>query len=430
MKLLKNIGRTALVTGMSLAIAFGATACSRDYTVAYVYATSAANATIAAFAVDYQSGALTQITGSPFAVQSPDPISIIASPNGQYIYTLNSLGSNNITVFAVGTDGKLYGQQTVDLVGGSFPTAAAIDSTGSFMYVTFTLQSIYTTASRGKGGVDIFPINKTNGQLGAATVVPVGNNPVSVAVSQPYCSSNPINTANPTCNGSSSHYNVFVYVLDQEGSTVAPTAAPSVLGFSQNMSTGALTLLSGSSCTTTAGVNCTGTLAGVKPSAVVVDPTTRYVYVSDENTNQIYSYQIASNSTGNLSGLSSSPSIAGLFPISLTIDPTGQFLLSPNFNSNTISSYTINSANGSLGGAAGTGAASVDTGPTCVTVEPALGKYVYTSNLIGNSISGEVLNQNTGVLSAIANTPFPTSSQPSCIVAVANGSHPQSVINP
>ena len=71
---LKSIGRAALVTGMSLGIAFGATACSRDYTVAYVYAVSGQNSTVSAYAVDYQSGALTQITGSPFTGTGRDPV--------------------------------------------------------------------------------------------------------------------------------------------------------------------------------------------------------------------------------------------------------------------------------------------------------------------------------------------------------------------
>jgi DNA-binding beta-propeller fold protein YncE len=340
----------------------------------------------------------------------------------------------------VGTDGKLYGQQTPTLsvgstVIGSYPTSAAIDSTGAFLYVTFTLQPGFTTASPGKGGVAIFPINQTNGQLGTPTTVPAGNNPVSIAVSQPYCyTTTPIAvanvSANATCNNGAGHYAVYVYVLDQEGSVVAPSASPTLLGFSQNMATGALTLLSGSSCPATSTVNCTGYLAGVKPSSVVVEPTTRYVYVSDESTNQILGYQIASNTTGNLTGLVSSPTIAGQYPNNMTVDPTGQFLLATNYNGNTLSSYTINSANGSLGGAAGTGATSVATGPTCVTVEPGLGKYVYTSNLIDNSISGLVLNQNTGTLTAIPNTPFPTSSQPSCVTSVANGSHARSVVNP
>jgi len=255
----------------------------------------------------------------------------------------------------------------------------------------------------------------------------VGVNPVSVAVSQPICyTTKPAQvTLNASCNGGAGNYAVYVYVLDQEA---APNAA--LLGFSQNMTTGGLTLLPGSSCTTTANVLCTGYAAGVKPSSVVVEPTTRFVYVADETSNQILGYQIANNTTGNLTGLVSSPSIAGLYPVNLTIDPRGMFLLSANENSNTVGSYTINSANGALGGVAGAGAATVATAPTCVAIEPALGIYVYTSNSLDGSISGLQMNPSTGALTTIPNSPFPTTTLPSCVTAVANGSHASSVVNP
>ncbi len=435
---LKNIGRAALATVMSLGIGFGATACSRDYTVAYVYSVSQGSLTggglVSAYAVDYQSGALTQIAGSPFSGVGLTPVSIVASPNGKFVYTINN-ASHNISEFAVGTDGKLYLMATTnDSTGESYPTAAAVDSTGSFLYVTFTLQAGYSTASPGKGSVEIFPINTsasaaTYGQLGTPTVVPVGNNPVSVAVSQPYCyTGTSAVTLNATCN-STGHYVVYAYVLDQEGSTIAPTAKPSILGFSQNMTTGALTALSGTSCTTTPSVNCTGYVSGVTPSAIVIEPSTRYVYVTDKTSNQILGYNIASNSTGNLTGLVSSPFITGQYPVNLVVDPRGKYILTANYNSNTIGSYTINLADGSLGGVSGSAAATVATGPTCVTIEPALGIYVYTSNSIDNSISGEKMDANTGGLTAIANTPFNTSTLPECAVAVANGSHSASVIN-
>ena len=440
---LKNIGRAALVTGMSLGIGFGATACSRDYTVAYVYATSKANGSIAAFAVDYQSGALTQIDGSPFSTTAPTnpiPLDVVAGPSGKFIYVINN-ASQSITVDAVGTDGKLYAQSNPSTVG-SYPTSAFIDSTGAYLYVTETLQPTYTKTSPGKGQLDVFPINQTTGNLGTPISVPVGNNPASVAVSPPFCATtSSLNSMNPTCtsgNGSG-HYSVFVYVLDQESyinplntnnPSTPSTAAPAILGFSENMTTGALTPLSGTTCGTLPSAVCTGYAAGVGPSSIGVEPTSNYVYVTDAVANEIYGYQIANNTTGNLSSLASSPTPTGQYPVNLTIDPRGKFLLTANYNSHTIGSYTINVANGSLGGVASTAAATVDTGPTCVTIEPALGIYVFTSNVIAGTLSGEEMNASTGALTGIANTPFPTSILPSCLVAVANGSHARSIVNP
>ena len=61
-----TINSTAKAALLSLAIGLGTVACSRDYTAAYVYSVSNSTGQVSAFAVDYQSGVLTQISGSPF----------------------------------------------------------------------------------------------------------------------------------------------------------------------------------------------------------------------------------------------------------------------------------------------------------------------------------------------------------------------------
>ena len=66
---LKTTGRIVKASLVSLALGLGLTACTRDYTVAYVYMTAAnkgAAGVINAYAVDYLTGALVRI-GSPHA---------------------------------------------------------------------------------------------------------------------------------------------------------------------------------------------------------------------------------------------------------------------------------------------------------------------------------------------------------------------------
>jgi 6-phosphogluconolactonase (cycloisomerase 2 family) len=401
--------RTALAGATSLALVLGITACSRDYTAAYVYSTSASNGTISGFAVDYQSGVLTPLSGSPFSSQLNNPTTLVPTPSGKYIYVIGGTQNAQVEEFAVGTDGKLYGQNTYNITG-TYPTAAAIDSTGQFLYVTYTYQVGYGPANPGPGGISIFAISQSAsnfGALGTPTNVNLGNSPVGIAVSVPV----------PTSS------NVYVYVVDDEAS---PNAT--VIGFKQNTTTGALTLATGSTCAGTPTV-CTGYHSGVTPSAIAIDPTGRYVYVTDKTSNQILGYQISATA-GNLTPLVSSPFSTGLYPVSITIDPRGKYVYAANYNSNSVSSYSLNSADGSLGGAAAAGNSATATGPTCVTIEPALGIYLYTSNYLDNSISGDQLSPNTGSLSAIANTPFPVGSLPSCVTAVANGSHASSLVNP
>lgn len=434
-----RIIRSTLATAASAALGLGTVSCSRDYTPAYVYSVSASTGVVSAFAVDYQSGILTQISGSPFTGQSTNPVGVISAPNGRYIYVISGTHEAQIQPFAVGTDGKIYGQTPTTLGGNTYPTAAAIDSTNSYMYVAFTYAQPFTPASPGPGGIAVMKIN-SDGSLtlqsyNGQNYIPTGNNPVAIAVSQPVCAPVPVIASNTACSGAqgAGHVNVFVYVVDREGSTYSPGAQPTVMGFAQNTSTGALTLLNGTTFNTTL-KTYQGTTAGVQPSAIAIDPTARYVYVTDRAANQIYGYSITNSSTGtpqsgNLTALATSPYATGLYPVAITIDPRGKYVYTANYNANTVSSYAIDNSTGALGGTAA-GTFTTSTGPTCVTIDPALGIFIYTSNYLDSSLSGGQLSPNTGSVSAIPNTPFTASSLPSCVTSVANGSHASSIVNP
>ena len=91
-----TISRIAMAAAVSVAIAFGTTACIRDYTADYVYAVSNSTGQISAYGVDYQSGVLTQISGSPFATNLTNPSTMVAAPNGKTIYVIG--GSQNAKV--------------------------------------------------------------------------------------------------------------------------------------------------------------------------------------------------------------------------------------------------------------------------------------------------------------------------------------------
>ena len=104
--------RTALAIATSAALGLGTTSCSRDYTAAYVYSTSASNGTISGFAVDYQSGVLTPLSGSPFTSQLSNPTTVVAAPSGRFLYVIGGTQNAEVEEFSIGTDGKLYGQNT------------------------------------------------------------------------------------------------------------------------------------------------------------------------------------------------------------------------------------------------------------------------------------------------------------------------------
>ena len=395
---------------LSLAVGCGMTACSRDYTSGYLYVTNA-KATpglITAYAIDYQSGALQQLADSPIPSGGNNPLNLVATPNGKYIYVINhDAPSSNVVEFTVGTDGKLYAANTYAVVTGNgftgtLPTALAVDAAGKFLYITFTYQNGFTAAKPGPGGVAIYPIN-TDGSLGAPVTttvggvtlpyVPVGNNPVGIMTSQ---------------RGS------YVYVIDQERpANTAPFGV--MLAFSENATTGALTAVTGP----VAG----GFAAGTTPSAVAGDPTGNFVYVTDSTTNQLYAYNVVAG--GGVQANISSPYVTGLFPTSVKVDPRGTFVYVTNFTSNTVSTYVINTATGAL---SGSGQTNVATGPTCVTIEPALGIYLYTSNNTDNSVSAEQLDPHTGSLKQVQGTQFSSQGLPTCATTIANGAHASQIV--
>ena len=403
-----KLGRAALATISSLALALGATACSRDYTVAYVYAVSASGGAISAFDVDYQSGSLTQMAGSPFTSSLTNPISVVTSPNSKYLYVIGGNQDDKVVQFAIGTDGKLYGQHTYSITGHG-PTAAAIDPNNGYLYVTYTFQNGYTTASPGPGGVTTFPI-AGDGSLGTPTNLNVGLNPVGVTASA---------------------FNHYVYVLDADTNS-SSQAAGQILGFTQNTTSNVLTPLAFTTLGTSGGkTTATGVAGGSVPSAIAIDPTGRFVYITDKSTNQLFGYTVVGSSApGFLLPMTGNPYITGSYPVAVTIDPRGKFMYVANFNASTVSSYAIDPASGNPSGVAAAGNSTVATGPTCVTIDPALGIYLYSSNRLDGSVSGNQLDPHNGGLKAIANTPFSAGTQLSCVASAANGEHASSIVNP
>src|SRR5271170_7299567 len=412
-----KLGRGTLASILSLALV-SVTACSRDYVLAYLYVTTAKPLTssspaggVSAYAVDYQIGSLTPLADSPIQA-GRNPVTLVASPNGLNLYVVNH-DDSSVGEYSIGTDGKIYLQNTYNVTG-SEATAIAIDAAGAFLYVTFTyqigpnVQQLYSPASPGPGGATIFPI-KSDGSLGTPSTVNVGNNPVGIGVSRP-------------AGGAT-----FAYVLDQETPTL-PKAT--VLGFSQNPTTGALTPVPGTVITTdsTGKTVATGYGAGTTPSAIAEDPSSRFVYITDEATNQLYGNLVANN--GSLVAMTNGPFATGILPVGLTIDPRGKFLYVANYSSSTVGAYAIDTNTGTPVGSVGSASTAVDTSPSCVTIDPALGIYLYTSNNLASDVSALQLNPSTGGLKQVQNTPFPSSGLPTCAVSVANGSHPTQIIVP
>jgi 6-phosphogluconolactonase len=396
----ERISGVAKASVVSAAVMLGLSSCSLDYVVGYVYVTAAKSTPgiVHQYSIDYQSGALTEL-GSPVQAGA-NPVRIVAAPNGKFVYVVNQ-GDATVQEFAVQGDGTLASKNTYKVTG-TLPTAAALDAEGKYLYVTFKYQTGYSATNPGPGGVTIFPVNSDN-TLGTASTVNVGNNPVGI---------------------SASYFNHFVYVLDQEAS---PNAT--ILGFSENTSTGALTPVPGTTITTVAGKTvAAGYAAGVVPSAIAEEQTSRFVYVTDEAANHLIGYTVSPN--GALTPMVNGPFATGQFPVNLTIDPTGKLIYVVNYNANTIQGYAIDTGTGTPSSSVGAFGTPVGSGPTCVAIDPSLGTNLYTSNNLDDTVSGEKVQVNTGSLTGVQNSPFLASGQPTCLAIVPNGPHATQIIQP
>jgi 6-phosphogluconolactonase (cycloisomerase 2 family) len=367
--MLRPISRVVTASMLSLAMALSVTACSNDYTVSYLYmATSQTlpHGLINAYQVDYQSGSLLALADSPIDAGGRNTVGLVLAPNNLFLYTVNNFDSD-VTEFAIGTDGKLYPQHTYN-ISGSLPTAAAIDSAGKFLYVTFTYQNtpggtqLYTPANPGPGGISIFPINSDN-SLGTPTTVNVGRNPMGITTSV---------------------VGSYVYVIEQDS-----TITSNLLGFSENASTGALTPLAG--VTINAGnVASSGYLSGPDPSGILEDSAGAHLYVTDQTLGQVATYTI-SNGIPSLAG--TTPTDAG--PKGMAFDLSGKYLYVTAYSANALDGYTLGTGGlptrSTVAGSVQTG-----TGPTCVAVSgapsdvnPIHAVYLFTSNALSNNVTAE-----------------------------------------
>ena len=357
------------------------------------------------------SGQLIPIPDSPYPTGGRNPVGLVTLPNSQYLYVINH-DENTIVEFGIGSDAKLYPQHTYNTPG-TFPNSIAINSTGTLLFVTDTYQPQYTAANPGPGALVVYPIN-SDGSLGSP--VPDGNlsyYPLSLGETN-VLNPSAMNVLTLTPSGSTTAGGTFVYVVSQNSTTgLGELSAFSVA------SSGALTPVAcASGCDSTGNGNFS---AGSTPSAVASTPLGRYLFVTDSARNQLLSYAV--QSSGQITALPSGPVATDVFPDAVTVDPTGSFVYVANYTANDINAYSIGASTLTTGvspvGSYGTG-----TGPTCVFVEPALGRYVYATNFLDNTVSGLNIDTATGGLAPAQNTPFLAAGQPTCITATIHGKRP------
>jgi 6-phosphogluconolactonase len=406
MKLNKPIQLLA-ISAASLLAAVCLSACA-TLTVDFVYVTSARAAgpnnygEVDVFEINSESGRMRQIITSPFPSGGRNPVAEAVSPDQADLYVINQ-DDNSIVQFIIGSDGKLYPQNTVNTPG-IFPLATAVS--GNFLYVVDTYQPLPTCspASPCSGSVAVFPILD---KAQAAALKPaqpadtLGSPVTNTAISANYW---------PLLLSAGATSNVFVptaitvassgpYVYIAGYDSAANTGY--VFGFTSG-SDGALTAIPGFPLA-----------VGVHPSAMASDASGAYLYIADSSQNLVYGFQVGG---GALTPLAS-PFATGGRPSAIVLDATGKYAFVASAQDSNLTVYSVASGNLSRLGSYTTG-----TQPVAIGIDPSLNQYVYTANFLGNNVSGFQLNSSDGSLLNSQFSPSASNANPTAVAAITHGS--------
>ena len=267
----------------------------------YVYVGNEGSDDVSAFAVNPATGSLTAV-GSPFpAGTGPKAMALYGS---SALYVANA-DSDNVTAYNIdASTGALIGPPSNTATGKS-PTSVVIN------------QYIYVANHGGSNDISAFD---TNGTALHGSPFPAGGNPLSLALG---ASGKFLYTANPDAthpsisgftsdpytgalaplSGSPFPLPVSHYIAtDQTGAYLYVTAGANVVGYGIDATTGALTQLPGFPLT-----------VGVDAYSITVDPTNRFLYVTDDGAANIKGFRLDA-STGALTPMSGPPFPAGKNP--------------------------------------------------------------------------------------------------------------------
>ena len=413
-----QLGQLALASAVSGVLVLGITACGQSNTVDFLYVASANlnPGQIYAFSVDGESGVLKQILGSPFPA-GRNPIALVTAPNEKAVYALNH-DDNTVIQYAVGSDGKLFSQNTYNIKSGTNPNGMALSPDGKTLYVVeaYGLDASgnpFSPTTPGIGALVQFPVN-ADATLGTETAYPTCNNPVAVNVlangSAVYVVNDPSGQLTTL---------IDTVAAQNRGATGSATVTYPAAGacFGGANAPGQITsYVVGSDNTLTPGAGSPFAPGAAAPNAIASDPKASAVYVTDFATSQMYSFAVQSN--GGLQILTN-PQPTGQSPSAVTIDPSGKFIYVANYGGNTISGFGIDQITGAPSVLAGTSnVGSADSGPASVLVEDALGRYVYTANFIAGTVSSLFLDLNAGTPHTGQSSPFPGVSKATAVASV------------
>jgi len=427
MKLNKS-GQLLLVSAASLLGATLIAACG-TLTVDFVFVTSSKAAgtdsygEVDVFEINSESGAMRQIPTSPFPSGGRNPVAEAVSSDLTNLYVVNQ-DDNSIVQFIIGNDGKLYPQNTTNTPG-IYPLAVTVSGKNLFVVDTYQPLPACSTAAPCSGSIAVYPItpsssNPPSDALGS----PVSNGSLNYwPLSQP---SSPNDVIQPTGISTvtwtlNSETATYVYVTAKD--TTANTGY--VFGFTVG-SGGVLTPLSGSPFA--AGTNpsavATTTTTTINSSGVIT--VNVYAYITDSTKGDVVGLLSKSTldssgkntiPTGSLTPLPGSPFPAGDQPSAIVVDPSYSYAYVTNLQDSTITAYSMN--NGAL---TSLGTYATGSQPVAIGIDPSTNHFLYTANYFGNGVSGSLsgfeLSPTAGTLVDSQSSPYTANALPTAVAAI------------
>jgi len=354
-----------------------------------LYVSTRGDSLVSAYTIDLSTGLLTSV-GSGVATGSAPSVMLLV---GNSLFIANT-ASNNLSTYTVNPNLSLTAGSSA-LPTGMTPLAMATDSAGHFLFVANQGLQIDPAS----GTISVFSIQ--SGSLTevagspfrvAAALAPSGPGPSAVAV---------------TPDGK------FLYVANQFDGTVT--------SFSVDTTSGALT--SGQTV-----------LVGTAPSGMAITPDGGFLYVSNSGSSNVSGFAICNqvvtscsvptSPDGTLSPAIGSPFSAGLGPSAIIVAPSGKFMFVVDRQSNQVSEYKLATGTGEL---TPNTQATISTGstPTGVTIRPGTTvisttqgttDYLYVTNFGASTMTAYSFDSTTGVLGLVG-SPLITGGQPSAVAA-------------
>jgi 6-phosphogluconolactonase len=302
---------------------------------------------------------------------------MVTDPRGRFAYVANLVSNasdlSTISMYTINsTSGILTPTSPATVPTGWFPQEIAIDPLGRFVY----------TANSDDATVSMFTINQTTGVLTPTSPASVSTMvPGNILWDPGFLTVDPSGKFLYLTESLTNNAAVLMFSIDQTTGLLTPTSPATVLNFGvpwqivvthngkfayvvNNLSGGEYTNgVSQYTVNSTTGVltaNTSATVpAGNEPTAIAVDPTSRFAYVVNRNDNTVSMYtinQTAGNLTLNASATNPTGTIAtGSEPFRIGFDPTGKFVYVTNEQS-AASIYTVNT-DGTLTSVGNTGVA-------------------------------------------------------------------------